>query len=210
MAGLMLLAGLSCWLRVQSGSVFAARAADRCAKLPCAGSRPFFFPCFRSERQYILRQLFAERFLVSWPEEYAAWPGAVVDLARVSTCGLSPAAQQCARECGCERPMPGHCCLPWSAAFLFGLVPVSQVLLMRADPWQIIRSCSSAAGRWRALPCGTRCWRCRSPSRVLITASLVAVPAGAFPPEAIMVSNPGAMLVKTDLHMGVMDGDERA
>ena len=96
------------------------------------------------------------------------------------------------------------------SGFLFGLVPVRQVL--RADPWQIIRSGSSGAGRWRRFTLrdallGLQIAICA----VLITASLVAVRGLARSLQSNYGFDPqGAMLVKTDLHMGGYDGDQQA
>jgi predicted permease len=95
------------------------------------------------------------------------------------------------------------------SGFLFGLVPVRQVL--HADPWQIIRSGSSAAGRGRRFTLrdallGMQIAICA----VLITASLVAVRGLARSLQSNYGFDPqGTMLVKTDLHMGGYDGDQR-
>jgi predicted permease len=96
------------------------------------------------------------------------------------------------------------------SGFLFGLVPVRQVL--RADPWQIIRSGSSGLGRLRRFTLrdallGLQIAICA----VLITASLVAVRGLARSLQSNYGFQPqDAMLAKTDLHMGGYDGDQRA
>ena len=96
------------------------------------------------------------------------------------------------------------------SGLLFGLVPVRQVL--RADPWQIIRSGSSGAGRVRRFTLrdvllGLQIAICA----VLVTASLVAVRGLARSLQSNYGFQPqGAMLVETDLHMAGYDGDQRA
>jgi predicted permease len=100
--------------------------------------------------------------------------------------------------------------LALSSGFLFALVPARQVL--RADPWQIIRSGSIASGSFgrftlRDVLLALQIAICA----VLVTSSLVAVRGLArslhshygFEPE-------GAMLLQTDLHMAGYDGDQRA
>jgi predicted permease len=204
MAGLMLLAGLILLAACANlGSVFAARAADRSREIALRMA-------LGAKRQYILRQLFAEAILVSLAGGVCGMAGAVVILRVLST----------------WRPIPGMpinvpvnpdvktyamaLLLALVSGFLFGLVPVRQVL--RADPWQIIRSGSSAAGRWRRFTLrdallGMQIAICA----VLITASLVAVRGLARSLQSSYGFDPqGAMLVKTDLHMGGYDGDERA
>ncbi len=95
------------------------------------------------------------------------------------------------------------------SGFLFGLVPVRQVL--RADPWQIIRSGSSGVGSLRRFTLrdvllGLQIAICA----VLVTASLVAVRGLARSLQSNYGFQPqGAMLVKTDLHMAGYDGDQR-
>jgi predicted permease len=95
------------------------------------------------------------------------------------------------------------------SGFLFALVPTRQVL--RADPWQIIRSGSTGIGglhrfTLRDVLLALQIAICA----VLITASLVAVRGL----ERSLHSNygfqpQGAMLVHTDLHMAGYDGDQR-
>jgi predicted permease len=203
MAGLMLLAGLILLAACANlGSVFAARAADRSREIALRMA-------LGSKRQYILRQLLTEAILVSLAGGVCGMAGAVVILRVLST----------------WRPIPGipinvpvnpdlktyalALLLALVSGFLFGLVPVRQVL--RADPWQIIRSGSSAAGRGRRFTLrdallGMQIAICA----VLITASLVAVRGLARSLQSNYGFDPqGTMLVKTDLHMGGYDGDQR-
>jgi predicted permease len=204
MAGLMLLAGLILLAACANlGSVFAARAADRSREIALRMA-------LGSKRQYILRQLFTEAILVSLAGGVCGMAGAVVILRVLST----------------WRPIPGipinvpvnpdgktyalALLLALVSGFLFGMVPVRQIL--RADPWQIIRSGSSGAGRWRRFTLrdallGMQIAICA----VLITASLVAVRGLARSLQSSYGFQPqGAMLVKTELNMGGYDGDQRA
>jgi predicted permease len=95
------------------------------------------------------------------------------------------------------------------SGFLFGLVPVRQVL--RADPWQIIRSGSSGGGRMRRFTLreallGLQIAICA----VLVTGSLVAVRGLARSMESNYGFQPqDAVLVHSDLHMGGYDGDQQ-
>jgi predicted permease len=203
MFGITLLAGLILLAACANlGSVFAARAADRSREIALRMA-------LGSKRQYILRQLFTEAILVSLAGGIIGMAGAVVIL----------------RVLSAWRPIPGipinvpvnpdmktyalALLLALVSGFLFGLVPVRQVL--RADPWQIIRSGSSAAGRWRRFTLrdallGTQIAICA----VLITASLVAVRGLARSLQSNYGFDPqGAMLVKTDLHMGGYEGDQQ-
>ncbi len=204
MAGLMLLAGLILLAACANlGSLFAARAADRSREIALRMA-------LGSQRRYILRQLFTEAILVSLAGGVCGLAGAVVILRVLSTwqpisgipinVPVNPDARTYALAV----------VLALLSGFLFGLVPVRQVL--RADPWQIIRSGSSGIGRVRRFTLreallGLQIAICA----VLVTASLVAVRGLArslgseygFQPQ-------GAMLVKTDLHMGGYDGDQQA
>ncbi len=204
MAGLMLLAGLILLAACANlGSLFATRAADRSREIAvrmALGSRP----------RYILRQLFTEAILVSLAGGVCGMAGAVVILRVLSTwqpisgipinVPVNPDAKTYALAV----------LLALLSGFLFGLVPVRQVL--RADPWQIIRSGSSGAGRLRRFTLreallGLQIAICA----VLVTASLVAVRGLARSLQSNYGFQPqDAMLVQTDLHMGGYDGDQRA
>ena len=102
-----------------------------------------------------------------------------------------------------------HCCWRCSAAFFFALVPVRQVL--RADPWQIIRSGSTGIGGLRRFTLRDLLLAVQiAICAVLVTSSLVAVRGLArslhsrygFQPE-------GVMLAQTDLHMAGYADDQR-
>ena len=95
------------------------------------------------------------------------------------------------------------------SGFLFALVPVRQVL--RADPWQIIRSGSTGIGSLRRFTLRDVLLALQiAICAVLVTASLVAVRGLARSLHSNYGFEPqGAMLVKTDLHMAGYDGDQR-
>jgi predicted permease len=203
MAGVMLLAGLILLAACANlGSLFAARAADRSREIAlrmALGSRP----------QLILRQLFTEAILVSLAGGALGMAGAVAVLRMLST----------------WRPISGipinvpvnpdvktyavALLLAIFSGLLFGLVPVRQVL--RADPWQVIRSGNSGFNNLtrfslRDALLGLQIAICA----VLITSSLVAVRGLARSLESNYGIQPqGVMLVKTDVHMAGYDGDQR-
>jgi predicted permease len=204
MAGLMLLAGLILLAACANlGSLFAARTADRSREIAVRVA-------LGSSRRLILRQLFTEAVLVSVAGGVLGMAGAIAILRVLST----------------WRPIPGipinvpvnpdaktyafALLLALFSGFLFALVPTRQVL--RADPWQIIRSGSIASGSLgrftlRDVLLALQIAICA----VLVTSSLVAVRGLArslhshygFEPE-------GAMLLQTDLQMAGYDGDRRA
>jgi predicted permease len=203
MAGLMLLAGLILLAACANlGSLFAARAADRSLEIALRMA-------LGSRRQLVLRQLFTEAFLVSLVGGTCGIVGAVAILRVLST----------------WRPIPGipinvpvnpdaktyalALLLALLSGLLFGSVPVRQIL--RADPWRIIRAGSSGFDSLRRFTLrdvllGVQIAICA----VLVTASLVALRGLARSLESNYGFQPqGALLVKTDLHMGGYDGDQR-
>jgi predicted permease len=203
MAGLMAMAGLILLAACANlGSLFAARAADRSREIAVRMA-------LGSRRQLILRQLFTEALLVSVAGGVCGMAAAVVILRLLST----------------WRPIPGipinvpvnpdartyilALLLAVFSGFLFALVPVRQVL--RADPWQIIRSGSTGIGSLRRFTLRDVLLALQiAICAVLITASLVAVRGLARSLASSYGFNPqGAMTLKTDLHMAGYDGDKR-
>jgi predicted permease len=203
MAGLMTMAGLILLAACANlGSHFAARAADRSREIAVRMA-------LGSRRQLILRQLFKEALLVSLAGGAAGVAGAVLIL----------------RVLSIWRPIPGipinvpvnpdartyvlAVLLAVFSGVLFALVPVRQVL--RADPWQIIRSGSTGIGTLRRFTLRDVLLALQiAICAVLVTASLVAVRGLARSLHSSYGFEPqGAMTLKTDLHMAGYDGDQR-
>jgi predicted permease len=204
MLGLMLLAGLILLAACANlGSLFAARAADRSREIAVRMA-------LGSKRQYILRQLFTEAVVIALIGGAVGMAGAFAILHVLST----------------WRPVPGipinvpvnpdlktyllALLLALLSGFLFGLVPVRQV--MKADPWQTIRAGTSGVGRTRRFTLrevllGMQIAICA----VLITASLVAVRGLARSLQSDYGFQPeGAMLAQTTLTMGGYSDEQDA
>jgi len=203
MAGLMLLAGLILLAACANlGSLFAARTADRSREIAVRVA-------LGSSRRLIMRQLFTEAILISVAGGVVGLAGAVAILRVLST----------------WRPIPGipinvpvnpdaktyavALFLALFSGFLFALVPARQVL--RADPWQIIRSGSSAIGSVGRLTLRDVLLALQiAICAVLVTSSLVAVRGLARSLHSQFGFEPAnAMLVQTDLKMAGYDGDQR-
>jgi predicted permease len=194
-AGLMLLAGLILLAACANlGSLFAARAADRAKDVALRLA-------LGSKRSLILRQLLAEAVLVSLVGGVVGLAGSVVILRALSVwqpignvpinVPVNPDIRTYAVALG----------LSLISGFLFGIVPVRQV--MRADPWQMIRSgMSSSSGMKRITLRDVLLVVQIAICAVLVTSSLVAVRGlvrsmnnnFGFTPD-------GALLVDTDLRM---------
>lgn len=194
MAGLMMLAGLILLAACANlGSLFAARAADRAKETAlrlALGSR----------RGTILRQMLTEAVLVSLAGGALGLAGGVVTLHLLS-------AWQPIPDIPINVPVNPDLgtyvvalMLSLVSGLLFGMVPVRQV--MRADPWQVMRTGAAGVG-------GSRRFTMRdillavqiAICAVLVTSSMVAVRGLArslhsnfgFVPQNVM-------LVETDLH----------
>jgi predicted permease len=200
LAGLMLLAGLILLAACANlGSLFAARAADRSREVALRLA-------LGAGRSRILRQLFTEALLISLMGGAAGLWGSVVLL----------------NWLGVWQPFPQYpihmpvdpdatvygvaLLLSLASGFLFGAVPVKQVL--RTDPYQIIKSGSTgSAGRRltaRDVLLGAQIAICA----VLVTSSMVAVRGLLHSLHSNFGFEPrNAMLVNTDLNMaGYTDG----
>jgi predicted permease len=203
MAGLMLLAGLILLAACANlGSLFAARAADRSKEVAlrlALGSR----------RRLILRQMLTEAVLVSLA-------GAVIGLGAgiVVLRGLS--AWQPVTDVPINIPVNPDVrtyavamLLAVLSGLLFGIVPVRQV--MRADPWQMIRTGMSGDAGMRKLTVRDVLLVVQiAICAVLVTSSLVAVRGMVRSLRSSFGFVPtGVMLVNTDLHMSGY-GDDRA
>jgi predicted permease len=200
LAGLMLLAGLILLAACANlGSLLAARAADRSREVAlrlALGAGP----------TRILRQLFTEAVLISTMGGVAGLWGSVVLLHWLSAWQPFP-------QYPLNMPVNPDAnvygvalLLSLASGFLFGAAPVKQVL--RADPYQIIKSGSTAAaGRRftvRDLLLAVQIAICA----VLVTSSMVAVRGLVRSLHSNFGFEPqNAMLVDTDLNMAGYSGD---
>ena len=195
MAGLMLLAGLILLAACANlGSLFAARAADRAKETAlrlALGSR----------RGLILRQLLTEAVMVSLAGGALGLAGGVVVLRFLSTWQPIP-------DTPINVPVNPDAgtyivalVLALASGLLFGMVPVRQVL--RADPWQVIRTGAASVRGLRRFTLRDVLLAVQiAICAVLVTSSLVAVRGLA----RSMHSNFGfvpqnVMLAGTELHM---------
>ena len=141
MAGLMLLAGLILLAACANlGSLFAARAADRAKETALRLA-------LGSKRGLILRQLLTEAVLVSLAGGALGLAGGVAILRFLS-------AWQPIPDTPINVPVNPDAgtylvalVLALGSGLLFGMVPVRQVL--RADPWQVIRTGAASVGGLR-------------------------------------------------------------
>jgi predicted permease len=201
LGGLMLLAGLILLAACANlGSLFAARTADRSKEVAlrlALGSR----------RGRILRQLLTESLLVSVA-------GGVVGLAGSMAILHGLSVWQPISSMPIQFPVNPDLrtyivalALSLGSGLLFGLVPIRQIL--RADPWQTIRSGMSGTLEMRRFTLRDLLLVAQiAICAVLVTSSLVAVRGlmrslhsnFGFKPE-------NAMLVETDLQMSGYDKD---
>ena len=168
MAGLMLLAGLILLAACANlGSLFAARAADRAKETAlrlALGSR----------RGLILRQMLTEAVLVSLAGGALGLAGGVAILRFLS-------AWQPIPDTPINVPVNPDAgtylvalVLALGSGLLFGMVPVRQV--MRADPWQVIRTGAASVGGLRRFTLRDVLLAVQiAICAVLVTSSLVAV-----------------------------------
>jgi predicted permease len=168
MAGLMLLAGLILLAACANlGSLFAARSADRAKETAmrlALGSR----------RGMILRQMLTEAVLVSLAGGAVGLAGGVVILRFLSTWQPIP-------DTPINVPVNPDAgtyivalLLALGSGLLFGMLPVRQVL--RADPWQVIRTGAAGVGGVRRLTMRDVLLALQiAICAVLVTSSLVAV-----------------------------------
>jgi predicted permease len=135
-SGLMVLAGLILLAACANlGSLFAARAADRSKEVALRLA-------LGSSRKRILRQLFTEAILISFAGASVGLLGSVMLLRRLSV--WEPIA-----GAPIHLPITPDAKLYWFAlalalvsGFLFGIVPVRQVL--RANPYEVVKAGSGA------------------------------------------------------------------
>ncbi|HLY43241.1 MAG TPA: ABC transporter permease [Terracidiphilus sp.] len=202
MAGLMLLAGLILLAACANlGSLFAARSADRSREIAVRMA-------LGSHRKLILRQLFTEALIISIAGGICGMAGAVGILRVLSTWHPVPGIPINVPVNPDVRTYALALILAVVSGVLFALVPVRQV--MRADPWQIIRS-GSAMGSLRRFTLRDALLALQiAICAVLVTASLVAVRGLMRSLHSDYGFHPqGVMLAKADLQMGGYTGDKR-
>ena len=136
-AGLMLLAGLILLAACANlGSLFAARAADRSREIALRLA-------LGSGRTRILRQLFTEAVMISLVGGTLGLVGSVVLLRRLSTWQPFPWAPIQLPITPDAKVYAVALVLALISGFLFGIVPVRQVL--RANPYEVVKA--GPAGR---------------------------------------------------------------
>lgn len=201
MAGLMLLAGLILLAACANlGSLFAARASDRAKEVAlrlALGSR----------RGRILRQLLTEAILVSLVGGAVGLAGGVFILHGLSAWQPFSSTPINVPVNPDARTYAVALLLALGSGFLFGIVPVRQV--MRADPWQMIRTGMSGTEvsrrfTMRDLLLVAQIAICA----VLVTSSLVAVRGLVRSLHSNFGFQPqNAMLAETDLRMAGYSDD---
>ncbi len=201
MAGLMLLAGLILLAACANlGSLFAARAADRAKEVALRLA-------LGSPRSFIVRQLLTEAILVALAGGVIGLAGGVVMLHGLSAWQPLPDVPINVPVNPDLRTYAVALILALASGFLFGLVPVRQVL--RSDPWQVIRNGSVGLAGFRRLTLRDILLVLQiAICAVLVTSSLVAVRGlirslgsrFGFQPQ-------NAILVESDLHMAGYTGD---
>ena len=198
--GLMLLAGLILLAACANlGSLFAARASDRAKQVALRLA-------LGSPRSLILRQLLTEALLISAAGGVVGMAGSVVLLRGLSAWQPIPQVPINLPVNPDIRTYAVALILALLSGLLFGMVPVRQVL--RADPWQIIRTgmADSTMRRFtlRDLLLIFQIAICA----VLITSSLVAVRGLARSIRSNYGFQPqNAVIVETDLQMAGYSGD---
>ncbi|MGC2803739.1 MAG: FtsX-like permease family protein, partial [Candidatus Acidiferrum sp.] len=199
--GLMLLAGLILLAACANhGSLFAARAADRSREVAvrlALGAGPL----------RILRQLFTEAVLVSLVGGVAGLWGSVELLRALSVWQPLPTAPLQIPVYADANVYAVALLLSLASAFLFGAVPVKQVL--RTDPYQVIKSGSTVSVRRRITVRDLLLVVQVAICAVLVTSSLVAVRGLMRSLQSNFGFEPrNAMLVETALSMAGYSGDQ--
>ena len=201
LAGLMLLAGLILLAACANlGSLFAARAADR-------GREVALRLALGSSRSRIMRQLFTEAVLISLVGGAAGLWGSVVLLHWLSLWQPFPQFAITVPVSPDANVYLVALLLALASGFLFGAVPVRQVL--RTNPYEVVKSGSSArAGRRltvRDLLLVVQIAICA----VLVTSSFVALRGLARSLHTNFGFEPrNAMLVDTNLTAAGYSGDQ--
>ena len=201
MAGIMLLAGLILLAACANlGSLFAARASDR-------GKEIALRMALGSKRRLVVRQLLTEAVLISLSGGVVGLGGGIVILRFLSAWQPIPDIPINIPVNPDLRTYAVALSLALLCGFLFGMVPVRQVL--RADPWQIIRTGMSTDSLRRFSMRDVLLVSQIAICAVLVTSSLVAVRGLLRSLHSDFGFNPqNVMLAETDMHMsGYKDDD---
>ncbi len=199
-SGMMLLAGLILLAACANlGSLFAARAADRSKEIALRLA-------LGSSRRRVLRQMLTESVLISITGGFAGLVASIVLLRWLS-------AWQPLTDMPINVPVNPDVkvyavalLLALVSGFLFGIVPVRQVL--QANPYQIVKSGSAGAIGRRFTARDLLLVLQIAVCAVLVTASLVAVRGMARSLHSEFGFQPhGAVLANTDLDMAGYSGD---
>jgi predicted permease len=194
MAGMMLLAGLILLAACANlGSLFAARAADRAKEIAVRMA-------LGSRRALVLRQLLTEAVLVALVGGALGMFGSVAILRWLSSWQPIPNIPINVPVNPDLNTYAVALVLALLSGFLFGMVPARQVI--KADPWQIIRSGSLSGGMRRFTVRDLLLAGQIAICAVLVTASLVAVRGLVRSLHSNFGFQPqGAMLAEADLRM---------
>jgi predicted permease len=200
MGGLMLLAGLILLAACANlGSLFSARASDRAKDVALRLA-------LGSPRGLIMRKLLTEAVLVSLAGGVIGLAGGVVILHVLSAWQPIPMVPINVPVNPDVRTYAVALVLALASGLLFGMVPVRQV--MRADPWQMIRTGMKSEGLKRFSIRDVLLVFQIAICAVLVTSSLVAVRGLARSLHGNFGFDPqNVMLVASDLHMAGYTGD---
>jgi predicted permease len=201
MTGMMLLAGLILLAACANlGSLFAARAADR-------GREVALRLALGSSRTRILRQLLTEALLLSLAGGGLGLVGSVLLLHRLSTWQPFPQFPMNIPVNPDANVYLVALLLALVSGFLFGIVPVRQVL--RANPYEIVKAGSSARFGRRLTVRDVLLVVQIAICAVLVTASMVAMRGMARSTHSNFGFDPrNVFLVNTDLGMTGYGGDK--
>ena len=195
MAGLMLLAGLILLAACANlGSLFAARTADRAKETALRMA-------LGSRRGSILRHMLTEAVLVSLAGGALGLAGGVVVLHLLSAWQPIPNVPINVPVNPDAGTYVVALVLALASGLLFGIMPVRQV--MRADPWQVIRTGAAGVGGLRRFTVRDVLLAVQiAICAVLVTSSLVAVRGLARSMHSNFGFDPqNVLLMNTDLHM---------
>ncbi len=203
MLGMMLLAGLILLAACANlGSLFAARAGDRSREIAVRMA-------LGSRRGLVVRQLLTEAVLIALAGGALGMFGGVAILRWLSAWNPIPAIPINVPVNPDATVYAVALLLALASGFLFGMVPVRQVL--RSDPWQIIRSGSTGLPGMRKFTARDLLLAVQiSICAVLVTSSLVAVRGLVKSLRSNFGFDPqNKILAQADLGMAGITGDQR-